>query len=111
VAKHLVENFLVSTRFIINFSPLYIEEYKVYRRIIATSPYTVHHSSGDLFNKLKDCIHRKDLFLKRDLQDRHEYVDIQAILAQGFVVVPDELNTELGNFSNYFSFQDKYFTF
>jgi hypothetical protein len=88
-----VENFLVSTRVV----------FKVHRHRQITAPPTLtridQSSHGDLFNKLKECIHRKDVFLKRDDEhDSKEYVDIQAILAQGFVVVSDELKMELGIF-------------
>jgi hypothetical protein len=100
-----VENFLVSTRFYIYpIPPVNVDqepEYEVGRMITAAPTITtLHQSRGDLFYKLKECIHRKELFLKGDDHDIHEYVDIQAILAQGFVVVPDELKQELGNFSN-----------
>jgi hypothetical protein len=111
VAKNLVESFLVSTRLIIHAIPLHMrvhpdEEFKVHRIITAAPTLTrIDQSShGGLFNKLKGCIHRKNMFLKRNDHDNLEYVDIQAILAQGFVVVPDELKKELGNFSNYFCF-------
>jgi hypothetical protein len=95
VAKHLVKNFLVSTRL----------SFRVHRQITAAPTLTrIDQSSGDVFDKIKECIHRKDVFLKREHRSRHdEYVDIQAILSQGFVVVDNEFKKELGNFSIYFS--------
>jgi hypothetical protein len=88
---------------------LAIKKYKVYRKIIPTLPLRrIDQSREELLKKLKACIYRKDLFVKRSNHDNLEYVDIQAILKQGLVVVSDELKNELGNFLKLFSFQAKY---
>jgi hypothetical protein len=99
-----VENFLVTTEISIDEIPLVMPDnpdkpFQVYRVITAAPTLTtIDKSHGVLFDKLKACIHREDVFLKGEDDDSHQYIDIQAILAQGIVVVSDELKQELGNF-------------
>jgi hypothetical protein len=55
-----------------------------------------HQNHGQLFDELKQCIQRKDVFLHHD--NHGEYVDIEAIFSQGYVFVDNELRWKLSNF-------------
>src|SRR4051794_19157188 len=100
LASVLVINFAVSTQIVgLDVPPPTVhsenKEMKLYRIITKSkyyeTPGRIHKSHGALFDKLKHCVRRHCVFLKRSENranhDAEEYVDIEAILAQGQICV------------------------